>query len=69
MAFLGILLVIFPLLDRLKRHWLQRFKILSIELSTQTIEYLQAMRLVRLYGRTDFVLKLYSRKLFGKQFD
>ncbi len=62
-GFLGILIVIFPLLNRLKIIG-RKVRMKSIQLSTQTIEYLQAMRLVRLYGRTDFVLGFIQKTIW-----
>ena len=49
-----VLFLIYPLLNRLKILG-QQAKKMSIRLSAQTIEYLQAIRLVRLYGREKYV--------------
>ena len=49
-----VLFLIYPLLAKLRKLGKQARK-MAIRLSAQTIEYLQALRLVRLYGREKYV--------------
>ena len=49
-----VLFLIYPLLHRLRKIG-QKARNMAIKLSAQTIEYLQALRLVRLYGREKYV--------------